>query len=457
MTPITSQLAEPLEPRVIRQLQAQIAAELSRETQRREAQGEPELTRADEQQYAITLIQQAVSEHMQRRLRDAEDVPVDRSLDERLAAAVYSAMYAAGELQAMLDDPDVENIDINGCDEMWVTYARDSTRGHENGGTPLGPFTIAPTDDDLITLIQAQAAHAGINARPWTPVTPQLDLRLGDGSRLSAVMIAGERPSVSIRRNRFPQMFLPTLIGLETIDERLGYFLSATVKARMNLMVCGATNSGKTSTLRALINEVPPEERLITVEKALELGLRRHPDLHPNVVEWEMVLPDPEGRGGISMADLVQRSLRQNPDRVIVGEVLGEEIVTMLNAMSQGNDGSLSTIHARSAVATLDRIASYAAQAEGLSFEVTHALVAGAIDFILCIRQNPLMGGRRAVTEVLEVTGFDGERVTRSHVFVPDPVTGRAARDTDVAIREDRVKRLSDAGYNDTAWYGSYR
>ena len=125
MTPMTPQLAEPLEPRVIRQLQAQVAAELSRETQRREGLGEPELTRADEQQYAITLIQQAVGEHMQRRLRDAEDVPVDRTLDERLTAAVYSAMYAAGELQALLDDADVENVDINGCDEMWVTYARD--------------------------------------------------------------------------------------------------------------------------------------------------------------------------------------------------------------------------------------------------------------------------------------------------------------------------------------------
>jgi len=117
----------------------------------------------------------------------------------------------------------------------------------------------------------------------------------------------------------------------------------------------------------------------------------------------------------------------------------------------------LSTIHARSAVATLNRIASYAAQAEDLSFEVTHSLVAGAIDFVLCIRQNSLMDDQRAVTEVLEVTRFDGERVTRSQVFVPDPVTGRAVRDTDVAIRDDRVKRLVDAGYNDTAWYGSYR
>jgi Flp pilus assembly CpaF family ATPase len=429
---------------------------LTREAQRREAQSEPELTRADEQQLAITLIQQSVSDYMQRRLRDAEDVPVDRTFDERLSAAVYSAMFAAGELQSMLDDPDVENIDINGCDEMWVTYARDTDRGRETNGKPQGPFQIAPTDDELVDLIQGQAAHAGINARPWTPNTPQLDLRLGDGSRLSAVMVAGERPSVSIRRNRYPQMFLPTLLELETLDERLAYFLSSAVKARLNIMVCGATNAGKTSLLRALINEIPSEDRLITVEKALELGLRRHPELHPNVVEWEMVLPDPEGRGGISMAELVQRSLRQNPDRVIVGEVLGEEIVVMLNAMSQGNDGSLSTIHARGAEATLDRIASYAAQAEGLSFEVTHSLIAGAIDFVVFIRQNPLMAGRRAVSEVLEVNGFDGQRVTRSHLFVADPVNGRAVRDSDVGIREDRLKRLADAGYNDAAWYGAY-
>jgi pilus assembly protein CpaF len=298
-------------------------------------------------------------------------------------------------------------------------------------------------------IVQSLAAHAGINARPWTPATPLLDLRLQDGSRLSAVMMAGERPSVSIRRNRFPQMFLPTLVELQTIDERVAHFLAAAVRSRMNMMVCGATNSGKTTVLRALANQIPHTERLITVEKALELGLRRHRDLHPNVVEWELVLPDPEGRGGISMADLVQRSLRQNPDRVIVGEVLGDEIVTMLNAMSQGNDGSLSTIHARSALAMLDRIASYAAQAEGLSFEVTHSLIAGAIDFIVFIRQNPYMGGRRAVAEILEVTGFDGERVTSSHLFVPSPAHGRAERDRDVAIREDRAKRLADAGYDD--------
>ncbi len=445
---------EPLNHRLVQQLQGRVAQDLNRESQRREAHGEPELTRADEQQLAIALIDRAVSEYLQQELQAGGDVPVDRTLDERLAGAVYAAMFGAGELQDLLDDADVENIDINGCDEMWVTYAGDTARGREAGGKPVGPFTIAPTDDDLVAIIQGQAAHAGINARPWTPATPQLDLRLSDGSRLSAVMTAGERPSVSIRRNRYPQMFLPRLVELGTLDERLATFLQAAVLARMNVMVAGATNAGKTTLLRAMINVISADERLITVEKALELGLRRHSDLHPNVVEWEMVLPDAEGRGGITMAALVQRSLRQNPSRVIVGEVLGEEIVVMLNAMSQGNDGSLSTIHARNSMAVLDRIASYAAQAEKLSFEVTHSLIAGAVDLIVFIRQNPYMGGMRAVAEVREVTGFDGERVVTTELFMPSDVDGRAAR-TDNSITELRRKRLEAAGYNEHGFYES--
>jgi pilus assembly protein CpaF len=448
---------KPLDHRLVRRLQAQVAQELNRESQRREALREPELSRADEQQLAITLIDSVVSAELQRQLRDGGDIPVDRSLDERLVNAVYAAMYGAGELQDLLDDQDVENIDINGCDEMWVTYARDTPRGRELHGRPKGPFTVSPTDDELVTMIQALAANSGINARPWTPVTPELDLRLTDGSRLSAVMTAGERPYISIRRNRYPQMFLPTLVELGTVDVRLAQFLQATVLARMNLMICGATNAGKTTLLRALINVIPEHERLITVEKALELGLRRHPELHPNAAEWELVLPDAEGRGGLTMAELVQRSLRHNPDRVIVGEVLGPEIVVMLNAMSQGNDGSLSTIHARSALAALDRIASYAAQADGMSFEVTHSLIAGALDFIVFIRQNPQMGGRRAVAEVVEIAGFDGERVTYSEIFAPSAVDGRAVRNDAVAIREDRRKRLEDLGdlgYSDQSWFG---
>jgi Flp pilus assembly CpaF family ATPase len=353
-------------------------------------------------------------------------------------------MFGAGELQELLDDQAVENININGCDEVWVTYAGDAT--------PVRHRPIAATDEDLIAIIQSQAAHAGINPRPWTPATPELDLRLQDGSRLSAVMGAGERPAVSIRRNRYPQMFLPALVELGTLSDHAARFLQAAVQSRCNLMVAGATDAGKTTLLRALINVIDPVERLITVERALELGLRRHPDLHPNVVEWEMVLPDAEGRGGISMSALVQRSLRADPSRVIVGEVLGPEIVTMLNAMSQGNDGSLSTIHARSSLAVLDRIASYAAQSDGLEFSVTHSLIAGALDFVVFIAKNPLAGGTRCVTEIREIAGFDGDRVVTSEVFIPSAMDGRAAR-SEYALTAEHRSRLESAGYTDTSWY----
>jgi pilus assembly protein CpaF len=438
--------AAALDYRVIQQLQARVAQQIGAEAQRRESAGDRELSPADEQQLAMALIDAAVAGHMQQQLLAGGDVASDRGYDERLATGVYSAMFGAGQLQELLDDQSVENININGCDEVWVTYAGDPQ--------PRRHRPLAATDEDLIAIVQGQAAHAGINARPWTPATPELDLRLSDGSRLSAVMGAGERPSISIRRNRFPQMFLPMLVGLGTLDEHCATFLQAAVLARMNIMVCGATNAGKTTLLRALVNCIDLQERLITVEKALELGLRRHPDLHPNVVEWEMVLPDAEGRGGISMARLVQRSLRQDPSRVIVGEVLGEEIVVMLNAMSQGNDGSLSTIHARSSIAVLDRIASYAAQAEGLSFEVTHSLIAGAVDLIVFININAHMGGRRSVAEIREVSGFDGQRVTSTLLFETSPATGQARR-SESALTGDRRKRLAAVGYDDAAWFGA--
>jgi Flp pilus assembly CpaF family ATPase len=196
-----------------------------------------------------------------------------------------------------------------------------------------------------------------------------------------------------------------------------------------------------------MVNCIPPQERIITVERALELGLRHNPDLHWDVVEMEEVLPDVEGRGGISIDQLVRRTRRHNPDRVIVGEVLGPEVVQMLSAMSQGNDGSLSTIHARDADDVFHKLATYAAQFERLDFPVTHSLMAGSIDFVVFIRKNPLMNNLRTVTEVIEVTGINEGRVTRSKIFAESDVDGRAERMSEVAIM--RADRLASAGYND--------
>ena len=279
--------------------------------------------------------------------------PLNAQEEEDLAEAIHAALFGVGRLQPLLEDQNIENIDINGCDRVFIGYAD----GSEVLGEP-----VAESDEELVELIQVLAAYSGLSSRPFDTANPQLDLRLPDGSRLSAVMDVTLRPAISIRRARMGKVFLADLVGNGTISPDVGAFLAAAVAARKNIMIAGATNAGKTTLLRALANQIPAEERLITVERALELGLDHFPELHPNVVAFEERLPNSEGQGAITMADLVRRSLRMNPSRVIVGEVLGDEIVTMLNAMTQGNDGSLSTIHSNSSLEVFNRISTYAIQ-----------------------------------------------------------------------------------------------
>lgn len=432
-----------LDRQLVEQLRARVADELTRVKQQREARGERDLSTTDERQLALSVITKVVQRHLASVLAGGGELPADPAFDLDLIMAVNALIFEAGELQELLDDVDVENIDINGCDEVFITYA--DHRGKIRGRP------IAATDDDLIQIVQNLASYASMNARPWTPANPELDLRLPDGSRLSAVMSAAERPVVSIRRNRYPQMFLSTLVGLGTIDDQLACFLQAAVTARMNILVSGATDAGKTGLLRALINAVGPEERLITVERSLELGLRRHPELHPDVVELEEVLPDADGNGGLTIRDLVRRTRRHNPDRISVGEVMGPECVEMMSAMSQGNNGSLSTIHSRSATDTFAKLATYAAQYEHLDFAVAHSLIANSVDFVVFIEKNRALGGRRCVTEVREVVGAPDGRVASTLIFGPSPVDGRAVRADEYALSPERNRDLLAAGYDDTA------
>ena len=214
---------------------------------------------------------------------------------------------------------------------------------------------------------------------------------------------------------------------LGTIDDQLACFLQAAVRARMNIVVAGATDAGKTTLLRALINCIAAAERLITVERSLELGLRRHPELHQDVVELEEVLPDAEGNGGMTIQELVRRTRRHNPSRVIVGEVLGPEVVEMLSAMSQGNNGSLSTVHARSADDVFAKLAQYAGQYEHVDYAVAQSLIAGAVDFVVFIGKNRRLGGRRCVDHGAGGrgrTGRPGRELARSSTR--SPVDGRA-------------------------------
>jgi pilus assembly protein CpaF len=399
----------------VKQLRGEVGDRLADQRRRDAASGMAPMSGEDERQYARALIAQALEEHARSEITFGRPPP-NAQEEEDLASAIYAALFGVGRLQPLLEDQQIENIDINGCDRVFIGYAD----GREVLGEP-----IADNDAELVELIQVLAAYSGLSSRPFDTANPQLDLRLPDGSRLSAVMDVTLRPAISIRRARMGKVFLADLVGNGTMTPDLGSFLAAAVGARKNIMIAGATNAGKTTLLRALANQIPGEERLVTVERALELGLDHFPELHPNVVALEERLPNMEGQGAITMAELVRRSLRMNPSRVIVGEVLGDEIVTMLNAMTQGNDGSLSTIHSNSSLEVFNRIATYAIQSsERLPVEATHMLIAGAIDFVVFIekRNEFARGGtlRRFVSSVREVTGIDG-RVLSSEVFTPGP------------------------------------
>jgi pilus assembly protein CpaF len=401
------------------------------------AAGLPSMSGEDERQFARAVIAQVLEDHARSEIIVGR-VPPNAQEEEELATAVHAALFGVGRLQPLLEDPRIENIDINGCDQVFIGYSD----GSEMMGEP-----VADSDDELVDLIQVLAAYSGLSSRPFDTANPQLDLRLPDGSRLSAVMDVTLRPAISIRSARLGKVFLADLVGNGTLRPETASFLAAATAARKNIMIAGATNAGKTTLLRAIANQIPASERLITVERALELGIDRFAELHPNVVAFEERLPNSEGQGSISMAELVRRSLRMNPSRVIVGEVLGDEIVTMLNAMSQGNDGSLSTIHSNSSLEVFNRISTYAIQsAERLPVEATHMLIAGAIDFVVFIekRNDYERGGRlnRFVSSIREVTGIDG-RVQSSEVFQPGP-DGRAVPHAPISC----LAQLAEHGYD---------
>jgi pilus assembly protein CpaF len=430
---------------LVRQLRNSVAERLGAQRRADGTSGVPPMTVEDEREYARSLIVQVLEDHARGEIADGR-TPASVDEEEGLASAVHSALFGVGRLQPLLDDPDVENIDINGCDQVFVGFSD----GREELADP-----VADTDEELVELVQILGAHSGLSSRPFDSANPQLDLRLPDGSRLSAVMGVCERPTVSIRRARLGKVFLSDLVGTGTMSPEVADFLAAAINARKNIMVAGSTNAGKTTLLRALANEISPSERLVTVERSLELGLGEFAELHPNVVALEERLPNSEGVGAIVMAELVRRSLRMNPSRVIVGEVLGDEIVTMLNAMSQGNDGSLSTIHANSSMEVFNRIATYAIQSsERLPIEATHMLIAGSLNFVVFLRKRNeySVGGRlvRAVESIREVTGIDG-RVLSSEVFATGP-DGTAVAHAPI----DCIDDLEAAGYQQRV-HGQWR
>lgn len=350
-------------------LRSRVADELSR-------RGRGLSSLDDRRELARTLALEELQELASRRLSEGQP-PLGAIEERELAQRVLDALFGLGRLQALIEDLQIENIDVNGCDNVWVTYA---------DGQKVRQSAVADSDDELIDILRSAAARFGLSERRFDVAHPDLDLRLPDGSRLSALMSVVSRPAISIRRHRFVDLDLHDLVNLGMLTQSQAVLLSAAVRARKNIVVAGAMNSGKTTLVRALASEIPPHERVVTIEQAFELGLDEMTDRHPDIVALEAREANAEGEGEITMSRLVRRALRMNADRVIVGEVLGDEVLPMLNAMSQGRSGSMCTIHADSSEGVFRRLASYAVQApERLPMEATNLLVGGALHFVVFI------------------------------------------------------------------------
>ena len=371
---------------LIKRFQAELGRLRQAEVERRRAAGLPALAGEDAHQHGKALVQRVVTDY-ESQLAESGRRALAWETRQDLVEALEARLFGAGSLQLLLEDESVENIDINGFRNVFVEYA---------DGTTAKVRPVTASNEDLIETIQTLAAHEGLSARAFDVANVRVNLRLPDGSRLYAVQSVTREPVVSIRKHRHTRIALKDLIGLDTLDEDLADFLAAAVRARKNVMVAGGTSAGKTTLLRALAAEIDPEERILTVERSLELGLDEDLEGHPNAIAFEERLANAEGVGAVTMAELVRDTLRMNPSRVIVGEVLGDEVVTMLNAMTQGNDGSLSTIHANSSADVVHKIATYAIQApERLPWEATVRLVASGLDFIVFLRGSAARQSRR--------------------------------------------------------------
>ena len=357
-----------------------------------------------------------------------------------VARRVRDGLLALGPLQPLVDDPDIENIDLVG-DQVWVQY----TDGRRAQLPPL-----FASDEDLEDWVRQVAVHSGGDERRFDRGSPSVSVQLPGGARLFAVMAVSARPSVSIRRFSTERWDLKQLVtDKRTVSPAMAHLFAALVRARRNIVISGGTNTGKTTFLQVLAGEIPTYERIVTVEDAYELRLHEDPR-HPNTPALQARAANVEGAGAVDLAELVRWGLRMNPDRVIVGEVRGPEVIPMCNAMSQGNDGSLCTIHASSSEQAFSRMATYAAQGpQPLGFEATAMLVGGAVHFVIHLAWAP--DGRRVVSSVREITGFDGQRVTSNEVYRPGPDNrGRHA----VPLREHTLQVLAGVGFNPSALDG---
>ncbi|MYC44170.1 MAG: CpaF family protein [Acidimicrobiia bacterium] len=347
-------------------------------------------------------------------------------------------LMGGGALAPLLDRHDVENIHILGHDNVVLSLAN---------GERILAAPVATSEEELVMMIRHLAATAGHTSRRFDTASPILDLRLASGHRLFAVTAVAERTSVVIRRHRLLQASMAALAEKGTVTPPIIEVLRAAVRPPnpANLLVVGGTGAGKTTLLRSLIAEVPQQELLVTIEDTLELHLRSS-GLHPRTLALETRTANTEGTGEIAMYDLAKAALRMSPDRVIVGEVRGGEVMQLLQAMGIGNDGSLGTIHAGSTRAAINKMLIYAQRSpDAPTPDSVLREIAEVLHLLVYIKKLP--DGRRAITSIREVTGYEDGAVLTSEVFGPGP-DGVAVYTRPFKPDGEVLARLRDSGFD---------
>jgi Flp pilus assembly CpaF family ATPase len=400
--------------------------------------GAEALTHERRRELGRELLQTACAAHSEAEL-EAGSALLDPAAEVRIAESVLDEVFGLGGLQPLLENPAVETINVNRFDRVFVQY---------NDGTRAQVPPVAGSNDELTDLIRTLAARASSEERRFDRGSPALNLQLPGGERLFAVLglTAGGVTACSIRRHGYLTVTLAQLRRRGTLDVGLERFLRAMVKARKNILVTGGAGYGKTTLLRGLAAEMDPLERIVTVEDAFELGLGLDPQLHADVTALQSREANVEGEGAIDQAELVRWGLRMSPDRVIVGEIRGPEVIPMCNAMSQGNDGSMATLHASSSKIAFTRLASYAAQGpERLPLEATALLVASSVHFVVHL-DKAADRSTRVIASIREVIDADGGTVISNEVYRRGPDT--RARPIAGALRTDTLDDLVDAGFD---------
>jgi pilus assembly protein CpaF len=377
--------------------------------------------------------------------------PPTPAQEHAMAGAIFDALFHLGRLQPLVDLTDVENIEITGCDPVYLDYG--------DGRGEIVP-AVADSDEELIESLAFLATRsggiAGSGERAFSPATPILDLTLHGGLRLAARAWISPRPLVVIRRHRFTDVDLEDLRQLTMLDSAAAALLSAAMRANKTIVISGAQGAGKTTLARALCNELDPWERIGTIETEYELLLHTMPGRHRRIVALEARpgtgerTPDGRAAGEITLDDLLYSALRLNLSRIVVGEVRGREILPLIKA-AQAGAGTLSTTHAHSARAAIERLVTCALEAgPHITQEYAYLQIASHVDLIVQIGVDDQThdGGRkhRYVSEIIEVSRGEGGRPAVTDVFAPGP-DGRALPQTRPSFLAD----LERAGF-DAAW-----